>query len=97
MHGAVDRTAGVKRLDRYGLGLLRLMQSVHDAAWQARPAVLATKIALMEELGQTEEAASALNGALQQWQAGEYSLAIACSQMQVTCRHQQPRQAWLCL
>lgn len=47
------------------------LQGVADAAWQAKPAVLATKIALMEDLGQAEEAAAALGSALQQWQAGE--------------------------
>ncbi|KAL4423713.1 hypothetical protein ABPG75_001014 [Micractinium tetrahymenae] len=54
-------------------GALQHLSSVHNAAWQARPAVLATKIALMEEQGQVEEAAAALSGALQQWQAAPSS------------------------
>jgi len=43
---------------------------MHDSAWQARPSVLATKVALMEELGLVEQAAATLSNALQHWQAG---------------------------
>ncbi|KAL4446353.1 hypothetical protein ABPG77_003160 [Micractinium sp. CCAP 211/92] len=48
---------------------LQHLAGVGSEAWQARPAVLATKVALMEELGQAEEAAAGLDSALRQWQA----------------------------
>lgn len=47
-----------------------LLQGMHDSAWQACPSVLATKVALMEQLGLVESAAAMLSTALQHWQAG---------------------------
>ena len=47
------------------------LQSIGDGAWQARPSVLATKVALLDAAGQAEQAASALASALQHWQSGE--------------------------
>jgi tripartite-type tricarboxylate transporter receptor subunit TctC len=45
-----------------------------DAAWQARPSVLATKVALLDILGQVEQAASTLSSAMQHWQSGKCRL-----------------------
>lgn len=52
---------------------LQHLSSISDAAWQARPAVLATKLALLEGQGQAEEAAGMLSAALQQWQSAPES------------------------
>jgi hypothetical protein len=43
---------------------------VPDPAWQARPGVLATKLALLEGQGQADAAAATLSEALQQWLSG---------------------------
>lgn len=61
------------------------LQSISDAAWQARPAVLATKLALLEGQGQAEEAAGMLSAALQQWQSGERRCGALCA---------HPRPGW---
>lgn len=45
-------------------------QGIQDAAWQARPAVLATKIALLDSSGQAGQAAAMLSRALEHWRAG---------------------------
>lgn len=48
-----------------------VLQAIQDAAWQARPAVLATKIALLDSQGQAQQAAATLNSALEHWRAGD--------------------------
>ncbi len=62
---------------RHARACFPLLQGVGSEAWQARPAVLATKVALMEELGQAEEAAAGLDSALRQWQAGAAGTVLA--------------------
>lgn len=53
-----------------------LPQGIHDAAWQARPAVLVTKIALLNASGQSAQAAATLSSALDHWRAGGRALWI---------------------
>ncbi|KAI7836263.1 hypothetical protein COHA_009853 [Chlorella ohadii] len=50
-------------------GALKHLEGIQDAAWQARPAVLATKIALLDSSGQAGQAAATLSSALQHWRA----------------------------
>lgn len=57
-------------LSRFAPALCFPLQSIQDAAWQARPAVLATKIALLDSSGQAGQAATTLGSALQHWRAG---------------------------
>lgn len=54
-----------------GAAALQHLGALQDAAWQARPAVLATKVALLEGLGQPAQAAATLSSALEHWRAGE--------------------------
>lgn len=54
-------------------GALRHLEGIQDAAWQARPAVLATKIALLDSSGQAGQAAATLSRALEHWRAAAAS------------------------
>lgn len=58
------------------LPVLAMPQGIHDTAWQARPAVLATKIALLDASGQSAQAAATLSSALDHWRAGGCALWI---------------------
>lgn len=62
------------------------LQAIQDAAWQARPSVLATKLALLDTLGQVEQAASTLSSAMQHWQSGECRLACLPGNPSEHCR-----------
>ena len=55
-----------------GAAALRHLQGIADAAWQARPAVLATQVALLDALAQPQQAAAVLGSALDHWRAGEH-------------------------
>ena len=57
-----------------GAGALQHLAAIRDGAWQARPAVLATKVALLEGLGQPAQVAATLSSALDHWRAGEAAL-----------------------
>lgn len=54
-------------------------QAIQDAAWQARPAVLATKVALLEGLNQPQQVAATLATALEHWRKGAWGGWACCA------------------